>query len=44
MKQYPFEFGKCENKNSKADLKVLSKDNEEYLDDEEFEGSRDEDH
>ena len=37
-----FEFGKCENKNSEADLKGPSEDKEEYLDDEEFEGNRDE--
>ena len=36
------EFGKCENKDPKADLKGPSKDNEEYLGDEEFEGNRDE--
>ena len=35
-------FGKCENKDSEADLKGPSKDNEEYLDDEEFEGNLDE--
>ena len=37
-----FEFGKCENKDSECDLKGPSKDNEEYLDDEEFEVNRDE--
>ena len=37
-----FEFGKCGNKDSEGDLKGPSKDNEEYLDDEEFEGNRDE--
>ena len=36
-----FEFGKCENKDSDADLKGPSKDNEECLDDEEFEGNPD---
>ena len=35
------EFGKWENKDSEADLKGPSKDNEEYLDDEEFEGNGD---
>ena len=37
-----FEFGKCGNKDSEGDLKDPSKNNEEYLDDEEFEGNRDE--
>ena len=37
-----FEFGKCENKDSEDHLKGPSKNNEEYLDNEEFEGNRDE--
>ena len=36
-----FEFRMCQNKNSEADLKDLSKDNEEYQDDEEFGRNRD---
>ena len=34
--------GKCENKDSEADLKDPSTDNEEHLDDEKFEGNCDE--
>ena len=36
-----FEFGNCENNDSEADLKDPSKDNEDYLDDEEFKGTPD---
>ena len=35
-------MSKCANKDSEGDLKGPSKDNEEYLEDEEFEGNRDE--
>ena len=35
-------FGKCNNKDSEADLKGPRKDNEECLDDEKFEGNRNE--
>ena len=36
------EFGKCENKDSEADLKDPSKDNMEYLDNGKFKGNHDE--
>ena len=42
QKHFGRNYSNFENRNSEADLKGLSKDSEEYLDDEEFEGNCDE--